>query len=92
MHDTQSDHYDKENAAIFSRIANGTDIQQEVSLNADDGLFLMTSLEIGRDRYVNMSQFLRKRKINLPDTNKIKKRRLDVIPDLEDCFEQGYLY
>ena len=43
LHDTSSEHYDRESATKFSKIANGTDTQKEVSLNADDGLFMMTS-------------------------------------------------
>ena len=58
LHDISSDHYDKKTSSKSSDIAKGSNIEKEVSLDEDDGLFLITSLDIGLSHYVNMSQFL----------------------------------
>ena len=92
LHDTtDKENFDPKIGSIFKKIANGTDPfkEQEVDLSATDALVLQSTLEIGNDRYVNMSQFLRKRKINCPNTAKIKKRRMEIVPDPDDCFDDG---
>ena len=92
LHGTpDKENYDPKSGSIFNKIANGKYPfkEQEVDLSPTDALVLQSTLEIGNDRYVNMSQFLRKRKINCPNTNKIKKRRMEIVPDPDNCFDDG---
>ena len=91
LNDYTGDFFDKKSGSILHNISKGENPsqQQEVQLSASDGLYLMSTLEIGRDRYVNLSQYCRKRKIIMPNYNKVKKRRLEIVPETEDCFDQG---
>ena len=76
---------------IFTKIAKGEDICQGAKFSDVDGLYLYSSLEIGRDRYTDLKQFCSKHKVNLPCHSYVKRRKLEYVPveKLQDCFEQG---
>ena len=84
-------HYNPKQGMIFTKIAKGEDISQGAKFSHDDGLYLYSSLEIGRDRYTDLKQFCSKHKVNLPCHSYVKRRKLEYVPveKLQDCFEQG---
>ena len=88
---TDKKNYDYAKGNTFTKISKGECpfAEKEVKLNAEDGLYLMSSLEIGRDRYVTFSQFCRKRRIRCDNYNNIKRRKDEIVPKVDPCFDQG---
>ena len=90
LHDTTNmKHYDLESGKIFHKIAHGENVSEGAELDVDDGVYLMQSWEIGRDRMIDTKQYLATKNVHIPCTALITKRRKMIVPEPEDCFDQG---
>ena len=89
LNDTTGKHYDFKSGQVFSKIAKGQDLQKCANLDAGDGVYLMQSLEIGRNRMIDLKQFLEGRNVHIPNTDIIKRKRMEIVPTPDDCFSRG---
>ena len=90
LHDsTNKKHYDLKTAELFKKIATEQDLCKGAELDADDGVYLMQELEIGRDKMINFKQYMETKKVHVVCTAKIAKRRKLILPVPEDCFKKG---
>ena len=77
----QGEKYDHEKGELFNKIFHGND-PLDTKLTIEEGLYLQSTLNIGRRRYVDLSQFL-KPHLRLPNTDVLRAKRNQLTPELE---------
>ena len=76
--------YSLEKGKMFQAIAEGKTPFEYQHLQAKAGLYLQTSLDIGRAKYLNLRQFLVPHDINLPNTKKVSDYKKELVPKFDD--------
>ena len=76
--------YSLEKGKMFQAIAEGRTPFEYQHLQAKAGLYLQTSLAIGRTKYLNLRQFLVPHDINLPNTKKVSEYKTELVPKFDD--------
>ena len=84
----EEEEYSLEKGKMFQAIAEEKTPFKYQHLQAKAGLYLQTSLAIGRGKYLNLRQFLVPHDINLPNTKKVSEYKQELVPKF-DVFLNG---
>ena len=77
----------REKGKMFEQIFNGKNPFEYVDVSPRDGLYLQTSLDIGKTKYLNLRKFwLDYYNISLPNTNKVRDFKNDFVPKYNNFF------
>jgi hypothetical protein len=85
---SNKEEYSLEKGKMFQAVAEGRTPFEYQHLQAKAGLYLQTSLDIGRTKYLNLRQFLVPHDINLPNTKKVSEYKQELVPKF-DVFLNG---
>ena len=87
---TTGDNYNYKMSKMFDQIAQGIDPFQELNneVPVDKGLALQQQTEIGDLKYANICRLLADN-CKMPQKNKIRKRKHQLVPKYENVFNQG---
>ena len=83
--------YSLEKGKMFQAVAEGRTPFEYQHLQAKAGLYLQTSLDIGRTKYLNLRQFLVPHDINLPNTKKVSEYKTELVPKFDDLLNGIWL-
>ena len=85
--DKSSEYMNREKGKMFEQIFKGKNPFEYVDVSPRDGLYLQTSLDIGKTKYLNLRKFwLDYYNISLPNTNKVRDFKNDFVPKYNNFF------
>ena len=77
----------REKGKMFEQIFNGKNPFEYVDVSPRDGLYLQTSLDIGKTKYLSLRKFLLDNyDISLPNTDKVRDFKSDFVPKYNNFF------
>ena len=77
----------REKGKMFEQIFKGKNPFEYVDVSPRDGLYLQTSLDIGKTKYLSLRKFLLDNyDISLPNTDKVRDFKNDFVPKYNNFF------
>ena len=85
--DKSSEYMNREKGKMFEQIFKGKNPFEYVDVSPRDGLYLQTSLDIGKTKYLSLRKFLLDNyDISLPNTDKVRDFKNDFVPKYNNFF------